>query len=354
MSETMPAAELAGVTLVIPAFEPDTRLPEIVSNLSQHPFHLIVVIDDGSGPTYRNVFNQVQTFPAVKLLVHPENRGKGAALKTAFSYIAEHDVDHTRSIITLDSDGQHAAHDILSIANQAQVDGDKFIMGVRSFSNDVPLRSRFGNLLTRRVMCAVSQVDLEDTQTGLRCLPLAFAVATLVIDADRYEFELECILLAKSSDVAIVQHPIQTIYIDENASSHFRPVMDSLRIYFVFVRYATISTSSFLVDIGLFAALHYFGIGIIASTYVARLVSGAFNFHFNKHVAFHSHDKRRILRESLGYVALAILLASISGITVDWLATGPGWNATPAKILVDTLLFLFSFLTQRFIIFRTT
>jgi dolichol-phosphate mannosyltransferase len=351
-NQSISAHDLAGVTLVIPAFEPGTGRIDIVKHLTQYPFHLIVVIDDGSGPNFQDIFTEVKAMPSVTLLSHEVNRGKGAALKNAFRYISEHDAEQTRCIITLDSDGQHGVQDILAIAGRAQTDSDKLIMGVRTFADDVPLRSRFGNLLTRRVMRLVSQVDLEDTQTGLRCLPLEFARATLAIEANRYEFELECILLAKNKNIPILQHPIQTIYIDDNASSHFRPVIDSLRIYFVFFRYLMVSISSFVLDIILFTMLYYLSGHIILSTYAARLVSGSFNFYFNKHAVFRSLDRQRYLRESYGYIALAILIATLSGIGVNWFVAITGWHAPLVKILVDTQLFFLSFFVQRYLIFN--
>ena len=346
------AQDLAGITLVIPAFEPGNGFVGIVQHLSKYPFHLIIVIDDGSGDSFQTIFDQVKKIPAVTLLSHDVNRGKGAALKNAFCYIAEYDAEQTRYIITLDSDGQHGEKDILAIALRAKHEGKKVILGVRAFANDVPLRSRFGNLLTRRVMRLVSNVDLADTQTGLRCLPLQFAKETLAIEANRYQFELECILLAKNKQIPILQHPIETIYIDDNASSHFRPIIDSLRIYFVFVRYLMVSIGSFLVDISFFTLLYYLSGQIFVSTYAARLVSGSFNFYFNKHAVFHSPNQRYLLRESFRYIALAVFIATLSGTAVNWLTTVTGWPAPLVKILVDTQLFILSFFAQRYFIFN--
>jgi putative flippase GtrA len=346
------AQDLACITLVIPAFEPSTGLIDIVRNLSKYPFHLIVVIDDGSGPNFQAIFDQVKGMPTVIILSHDVNCGKGAALKSAFAYIAEHDSENTKCIITLDSDGQHSEKDILDIACQAKTDGDKIILGVRAFANDVPLRSRFGNLLTRKVMRLVSKVDLTDTQTGLRCLPLSFAVSTLAIEANRYEFELECILLAKDNAWPILQHPIQTIYIDDNASSHFRPLIDSIRIYLVFFRYMMVSIGSFLLDISLFTLLYFLSGHIIGSTYAARIVSGSFNFYFNKHAVFRSHDQNRYFQQSLAYIALAIFIATLSATSVNWLTLATGWHAPIVKVLIDTMLFLLTFIVQRFLIFK--
>lgn len=347
-----PSHVYPGMALVIPAYEPSTGLLTLVQQLVEYSFAAIVVIDDGSGPPSKAIFDQVEVEEGVTLLRHRANRGKGAALKSAFQHISDDSEKKVSNIITLDADGQHCVEDIVAIAQRCRDEGDKLIMGVRAFSDDVPLRSRFGNLLTRRVLCWINQVDLQDTQTGLRCLPLAFAEQTLAIEADRYEFELECILLAKQMGISIVQHQIQTIYIDDNISSHFRPIVDSLRIYHVFGRYLMVSIGSFLLDISLFTLFYFFSGYIVASTYLARLLSGYFNFYLNKHSVFHSHDKQRYLGESIGYIVLAVFIATLSGIAVNKLVPLTNWHATPVKIVVDTNLFVLSFLVQKFIVFR--
>jgi glycosyltransferase involved in cell wall biosynthesis len=223
-----PEQAFPAITLVIPAYEPSAGLVDIVQQLSPYPFRGVVVIDDGSGEDSWAIFDQVEVMERVTLLRHETNWGKGAALKSAFRHICDNDVERTRYIVTLDADGQHSVEDIFTVAQECGVDGGKLIMGIRTFSKDIPLRSRFGNILTRRVLRWTNQVDLEDTQTELRCLPLAFAEQTLEIKAGHYEFELECILLAKRVKLPIVQHPIQTIYIESNASSHFRPIATHL------------------------------------------------------------------------------------------------------------------------------
>ena len=340
------------ISLVIPAHQPGFELFAMVEQLARHSFRRIIVVNDGIYQDSHTVLEKLKGMEAVTLLHHEINLGKGAALKTAFRYITENDDKHTRSVITLDADGQHSIEDILAIAQRAESDADKMIIGVRSFSDDVPLRSRFGNLLTRCVLRWTKQVDLNDTQCGLRCLPLDFARETLTIAADHYEFELECILLAHRKNLPIVQLPIQTIYIDDNASSHFRPIVDSLRIYAVFARYMAVSAVSFLLDITLFTLFHYLSGDIIGSTYAARLLSGSFNFHFNKHAAFRSQDSRHFLSQALGYIALAVFIASVSGLAVVWLSSLTGWSPPLVKILIDTQLFIVSFLFQRFVIFR--
>ncbi len=343
---------LSGITLVIPAFEPTEGLIDIVQQLSCFEFSSIVVVDDGSGSGSENIFTELAALDGVTVVKHKRNLGKGAALKSAFRHIINNNAETTNHIITLDADGQHSVDDIVAVANECLSNGNRMIIGVRSFSRDVPLRSRFGNLLTRRVLRWIGNVDLDDTQSGLRCIPLAFAAKTLRIASNRYDFELACILLAKESGLPITQHSIKTIYIDDNESSHFRPILDSLRIYFVFARFTTVAVISFLLDISLFTLFHYSSSNIIASTYAARFFSGSFNFLCNKHLVFHSRERHRYLLQAVAYVTLAVVIASLSGIVVDWLYQLLGWHAPLVKILVDSQLFILSFVMQRFVVFR--
>jgi len=343
--------DFSAITLVIPAYKPAEDLITIVKNLLEYPFRSIVVVDDGSGDTFQGIFNHLRKMANVTLLRHNRNQGKGAALKTAFRHIVKNPEEHTSHILTLDADGQHSPKDIVALAKRCSVDGDKLILGVRSFPEDIPLRSRFGNLLTRKVLSWTSRLNLQDTQTGLRCLPVNFAEKTLSIDSNCYEFELECLLLSKQTDTPILQQPIETIYLDDNASSHFRPLIDSIRIYLVFARYLLVSLYSFILDISLFAILHFLTGNIIGSTYVARVFSGSFNFYFNKHSVFRSHDKSNYLREALSYIALAIAVATLSGVFVNQLFQITNWHPAIVKIVVDGGLFFLSFIVQRLMVF---
>ena len=110
-------------------------------------------------------------------------------------------------------------------------------MGIRSFDTGVPWRSQFGNNLTRRIFQLFTRIDLHDTQTGLRAIPRSLLPRLLEVKANRYSFELEMLLIASRDRISLVQKPIQTVYLDGNSDSHFNPVLDSLRIYWVFVRY---------------------------------------------------------------------------------------------------------------------
>ena len=69
---------------LIPAYEPDEKIKKIADELLEKGFD-IVVVDDGSGPDYAELFDELSQ--NLTVLTHTENRGKGAALKTGMRYI---------------------------------------------------------------------------------------------------------------------------------------------------------------------------------------------------------------------------------------------------------------------------
>lgn len=102
------------VVIVIPAYEPDERLLELLKNIRDKENHAfdIVLIDDGSGVEFTSLFATAQSSYAFHLQRHAENRGKGRALKTAISYILDN-FPNVKGIVTIDSNGQHTYEDMM-------------------------------------------------------------------------------------------------------------------------------------------------------------------------------------------------------------------------------------------------
>src|SRR6185369_8570471 len=166
------------------------------------------------------------------------NLGKGAALKTGINH-ALCTFPGLTGIVTADADGQHHPEDIRRVAETQREHPDALVMGARTFDADVPLRSRFGNILTRRLMQTLIGTKLQDTQTGLRGIPVGLAERLLLVEARGYEFELEMLIAARQAGVPVVEVPIRTIYEPGNKSSHFNPLTDSMKIYFVLLRFTS-------------------------------------------------------------------------------------------------------------------
>lgn len=218
------------VAILIPAFQPSPSLLTLIEQLIQH-VHSIILINDGSSSAHSKLFTKIKLYKQVHYIEHTQNQGKGAALKTGMLYWQQHLSTITKGIVTADADGQHSAQDILKLSN-ALIDTPSSIhLGVRQFSTSIPLRSHLGNVITRSLFRLLTGHNLLDTQTGLRCLPQEFIEKAIKLDGNGYEYEMKTLTYALKQQWPIKQHAIATIYIDDNSSSHFRPIYDSYRIY---------------------------------------------------------------------------------------------------------------------------
>lgn len=334
--------------VIVPALNPQPILLTVLSDLQRQGFEHIILVDDGSLTEFQFIFSAALEMGA-KVLRHSLNQGKGAALKTAFDHAH---VEGYSAVVTVDADGQHSAVDAARIAQEVLANGTTVcVLGVRTFAPEVPLRSRFGNLLTRQVFRAFSSVQVSDTQTGLRGFSANLLPRLCQVQGQRYEFEMQMLVWLAESKVPIKELPIDTIYIENNAHSHFHPIVDSLRIYWVLLRDFFLSVSSFGIDIALFSVCHALTGQVLLSTYVSRSISGTYNFIGNKIFVFRVARSSRLGRELMQYLSLAALLATASGTMVQILSQRVGWGVTLCKIIVDLTLYLASFMVRRFVIF---
>lgn len=334
--------------ILIPSFEPDEKLPELIHALNNSGTGArIVVVNDGSGPHFDAIFAQVAALGAT-VIAYPNNHGKGQALKTGFGYIAANLPGH--DVVCADSDGQHCVTDIIRVA-QAITPNNAIVLGERHFSGQVPLRSSFGNSATRFFFALATGTWLRDTQTGLRGYPAQLLPWLLSVRGDRYEYELNVLLEARSQGYTFESVSIATIYISENESSHFRPLRDSLRIYAPLLKFSMSSLMGFLVDTVAFLVLMTATGSLWMAVVGARAISSAANFAVNRRLVFPEGRSAPFKGTALRYFALvAVLLASNYALLISF--TEAGLPAFPAKILTEIILFLLSFAVQKRFLFR--
>lgn len=350
------------IPIIIPAYEPDERFVTLLSDLTSRGMGPLVLVDDGSGEEYRELFAKatqlIDTAGDNVLLVHEVNRGKGAALKTAFSYVLDHWPDAI-GVVTADSDGQHTPDCIERVRESLEQNKDALIMGVRKFDgDDVPWKSRMGNKITARVFGALTGLYVSDTQTGLRGIPRELMRECLDLPGDRFEFETQMLTCAHGS-TPIVEVAISTVYDSkENHQTHFHAVKDSWRIYSSLLRqpltYALSSVVSFGVDIGAFAllcpALRNVGGYVAISTAIARLISATVNYTINSRIVFKTKNEDAVSAPRYAALAVTIMALSASLTTLGTLAL-PMVPEVAVKVVVDTLLFIVSYVAQRQLVF---
>ncbi len=339
--------------VVIPAYKPSQGFLGLLKELSgSKKFSAVVVVDDGSEKEYGAVFQKASELPGVVILHHYVNLGKGRALKTAFNYCLspEFVLIYRGGVITADADGQHRVSDIIRISEALKKDPEKLVLGCRTFHNGtVPFRSRFGNTLSRIVYRWLCGVNVSDTQTGLRGLPFDFLRTCCRITGEGYEYETNMLLEAKQQKIAIKEIPIETIYENNNAGSHFNPLKDSLKIYSVIFKYSLSSVISVLVDYFVFYFMWRNGHSVLPATYTARLCSAAVNFGINRNVVF--RYKGKLAGQLFKYLLLVFFSGTISGIGVSLLKKAFPVSVTVLKAILELFLYFANFYIQRVYIF---
>lgn len=341
------------IAILIPAYQPDQKLISVVESLLMQCVYPILVVNDGSDETCHPIFDMLSTLDRVTVLNHDINRGKGRALKTGMQYCLSHpDID---GCITVDADGQHTPHDILRIIDVLQTKSDYLILGSRDFDlGHVPLKSMLGNKITRFITSLLIGQKLTDTQTGLRAFSTKSMEKFIDVPGERYEYEMNMLLYCKRYKITIQEVTIETVYLDNNASSHFDPLSDSIRIYKQIFAFAFSSIASALLDWSLFTIGLYFfsklSEPILVATVVARLISMNFNFAMNKKLVFRSKSGWR--SQVVKYYLLAGFQMLASAYLVKFFALTFTFNAPAVKIGVDLMLFLLSYQIQRRLIFK--
>ncbi len=343
------------ITLIIPSLDPDGKLLEVLEGVQAEGFSDFLLVDDGSAPENQHYFEEAAERFGCTVLHHEKNRGKGRALKTAFEWYQKNRPDF-QGCVTVDGDNQHHPKDIAACVKKMLDGGCKaLILGVRDFNGpNVPKKSRFGNHLTSNVFRLFCGLHISDTQTGLRVFPHNSMPLMLEISGERFEYETNMLLSCKNAGLPMEELSIRTIYIDENATTHFHPIRDSLKVYGIILRFFAASIASFVLDFGLFNLLYALTKQkLFLSTVIARVCSSLFNYTINRKAVFRS-------KTSMGstlwryYILCALQMLTSYGLVAlltKWLGEGNGIVAV-CKFVVDMLLYFVSFRVQQAWVFR--
>ena len=362
---------MQNILIVIPAYEPDDKLIKLVNDIYEKTANIqdihisVVIVDDGSGDKYLNIFQTIRAKAInepkydVHIISYKINRGKGYALKTALNYLATAYEKKEYVVITMDSDGQHTVEDAFGLHDKVIEEPDTLWLGSRKQSKASPLRSRFGNAVTRNVFKLATGVNIYDTQTGLRAFSQKLMPYMLKIPGERYEYEMNVLLELPDKGIKIKEIPIETIYINDNAGSHFNAIKDSWKIYKqifryiskIFIPFISVSFMSFLIDYFLFAGLITgLKLNVLPANIGARIVSASFNFYMNRKIVFKS-DKS-VLKSGMQYALLAIFVLICNTTLLTLFNKYSNVNVLILKFIVECIIFILSFTIQKIFIFR--
>lgn len=347
--------------IIIPALEPEQKLISYVDELLSAGITQIIVVNDGSTTTCDYIFNEVARKNGCVVLTHEKNRGKGAAIKTALEYYKEH-LTGFNGVITADCDGQHCVSDVLRLCNAMDDNPGAFVLGCRNFNEGTPGRSLAGNKITSFLMRLLYGINLSDTQTGLRGLPSVMIEPLISLSGDRYEYELNMLIYAQSHCIPFVTVAIETIYFDNNAGSHYRPVIDSARIFIRALSglagFCGSALCSGLTDILIYTLMVDIivknmpdGQRLFVAAVTARVMSSAINFMLNRKLPQVQNTK--ISSTMPKYYTLLSCQLMISYLCVYSLHTLTDIDEKLFKIIVDFILAIFSYQVQMRWVFRS-
>lgn len=346
------------IVIIIPSLNPDNKLLNTLEELTKAGFKNIILVNDGSGHEYDSIFEIAVKENGVHLLKHSINLGQGRAYKTGFNYYLEN-FPNTIGVLQCDADGQHHIHDIIQCAELMRHNPYKFILGVREFKangkNKVPFRSRFGNILTSWIFRYLCGLNIKDTQSGLKGIPKNMIPCLMETTGERFEYATSVLLNIKSRGYQLLQFGIKTIYIEDNASSHFKPIRDSIKIYATILKYSISSFVAVGMDFLLFNSfVKYWGGGkqfdVYTASILASIIAGIFNFLINKTLVFRS--KGGVFKEICKYYTVSICRAIISAFCITNLLSILSWNIIIIKAIVDTILFFIVYYLQNTWVFK--
>lgn len=221
---------------VIPCYDVQDYCEQVILQAVHHVDHLIV-IDDGSTDGTAHILSKLarQLPERISVITFSRNKGKGVGLIAGFCE-ALNRFDF-QTLVTLDADGQHPPAEIPRVVQATIMAGAEMAIGERLLEA-MPGRSRLGNTLATGAIRWLYPLAPTDTQSGLRAFTRAFVQEVVrMVAGSRYETEFQILLLALSQQRHIATVSIPTIYIDNNRSSKFRPIADSLRILHALIRW---------------------------------------------------------------------------------------------------------------------
>ena len=338
-------------SFVIPAYNPNENLLHVVDTMIAKNKYKIFIIDDGSRADTQYIFDAMKENDRdkyVTVLRHAVNMGKGAALKTVFNYILVTYPD-LRGVVTLDSDGQHSVADCLAILNELKNYENALVLGYRTFNKEIPLKSYIGNNISKFIYRLILGKSFKDTQTGLRGLSRSFMKICLSIKSNRFEFETEQLALSVNHAIDIIEIPIQTIYIENNKATSFRPLVDSFRIYFVLFRYGLSSIITALADFLVFMIALSFGVKVFMANMLARTVSIGVQFTLLDKYVFYTNAK---IINFILFASYVYIMGIISASTQIAFIKDFHMHILSAKVIVEGILFFVNFAFLRLYIFK--
>ncbi|MBR6689293.1 MAG: bifunctional glycosyltransferase family 2/GtrA family protein [Clostridia bacterium] len=332
-------------TVIVPAYNPDEKLLEVIKDIKSYNIDRIIVVNDGSKKECDEIFNSIKS--EVILLIHEINKGKGVALKTAMKYIKELGIED--KVLTIDADGQHKIEDGIKLLENLESGKKEFVTGSRTFKEKIPLKNRIGNVINSYTFMLLSGKKVKDTLNGLRAFNTNLIEFLLEVEGERYEYEMNVIIQCAKNKINIKEVPIDVVYHEGENTSHFRAIIDSIRIYGTMLVYLGSSFISFIIDYIVFILTMAVTKELIISNVIARVISATCNFLLNSKIVF--RQKKITIKQVVQYAFLAIFVLVINT-TLLQIITNKLPLPALTKVITEVIILAFNYIIQKKLIFK--
>lgn len=333
--------------ILIPAYKPNKSMLPFLEELKTLSAQILVV-NDGSGQQFDHIFRQTREM-GIEVIEHAVNQGKGRALKTGLNNILLR-YPNVKGVVTADCDGQHLVKDIDRVLHALKENPDTLITGGRALRENVPFRSRLGNGIMRFLFSVASGTKLRDTQTGLRGLPGGLLRKLCTLPGEKYEYEMNMLLIMREWQVPIKEITIETVYIDNNSGSHFNTFTDSIRIGKRIFAFLFSSISAFILDYFIYWLLDKVILipWVWLCSALARICSSIYNYFVNKNLVFkHISDRTTMIK----YFALCVFVLIANAALADIFSYI--MPSTVSRLPGDVLFFIINYYAQRDFVFKS-
>jgi len=201
------------IYIILPAFCEGKIIKEVIESIKKEGFQNIIVVDDGSDD---NTYEQALSTGSITI-IHPINRGKGAATQTGIDAAKLLDAD---IIVTMDSDGQHDPKDIKALIEPIIEKKADVVIGSRMLEHkDMPESRIIMNRIANLVTYVFFGIIVSDSQSGFRAYSKK-AYNSVYTYLDRYEFESEMLGQIKNAGLKIGEIPIKVIYTEYSKNKY--------------------------------------------------------------------------------------------------------------------------------------
>lgn len=201
----------------------------------------VFVVDDGSGVEARRACRALQEDGLATVLRMDRNSGKGVAVKRGLVEAARAGFSHAFQV---DADGQHDLDRIPEFVKAARTSPDHAVFGSPIYDGSAPTVRRLARGITRFwVDLETGRGVIDDAMIGFRVYPIEATLA-LPLRARRMSFDVEVAVLLAWAGVPILNLPVKVRYLteEEGGRSHFRPILDNLRLSWLHSRLCTVAS----------------------------------------------------------------------------------------------------------------